>query len=341
MSRPDTTAVEFTSSESYVADSCEPVKLAVANGQIEITAAGRGAYPGVPLPDDALPELTSVGAWNVARAQDWGLDWHRNEGLELTFVAAGKLDFAVSTSSHVLRRGGVTITRPWQPHRVGGPNVTPSRLIWVILDLGVQRPNQPWVWPSWLLLDRDAQERLTRLLRGIERPVWDADAELVRAFERLPRSLAGGRANMSQLALGINEVLVALLDVMERERPILDSRLASSERTIELFLHDLPHRLAEPWTLETMSAACGIGRTRFAHYVHALTNLSPVAHLRLLRVEQAARLLAGNPALSVTDICFSCGFSSTQYFATVFRAERHVSPLEYRMATRAREARGA
>jgi AraC-like DNA-binding protein len=60
--------------------------------------------------------------------------------------------------------------------------------------------------------------------------------------------------------------------------------------------------------------------------------LSPGEQLRQFRLRQAAERLR-NPnwkARSITEICFSCGFSSSSHFSTEFRRFYGVSPREYR-----------
>jgi hypothetical protein len=48
--------------------------------------------------------------------------------------------FAVDRIDYNLSRGNLTVTRPWQLHRVGNPNGTACRLHWIILDRGIRRP---------------------------------------------------------------------------------------------------------------------------------------------------------------------------------------------------------
>lgn len=329
-------AVYRTASREYIADSCEPLREAAEAGEIRLVAAGRSAYPGRRLPPGRLPELRSVGVWDATEPQSWGLDWHRNEGLEIAFLGAGRLTLELADGTYSLRPGDLTITHPWQRHRLGDPHVTPSRLSWLILDLGVRRPNQQWSWPDWLLLDRTSIDRLTQLLRETNRPVWRADAATEFAFERLPRSLGGPEINVPLLALAVNEVLVALLELLDRQQPTLDRKLTSSEHAVEVFLDTLADHVEEPWTLESMAAECGVARTRFTQHCKAITNVTPMAFLRRTRVAHAAALLSARPDLSITEICFACGFSSSQYFATVFKQEQAISPSEYRARVAAR-----
>ena len=74
---------------TYHADTCEPLKRGVERGEVTLVARARGAYPGDRLRPDDVPEVRTVGYWDALHDQRWGLDWHRNEGIELTFVAQG------------------------------------------------------------------------------------------------------------------------------------------------------------------------------------------------------------------------------------------------------------
>ena len=318
--------------ELYHADTCEPLTAAVARGELRLAALGRGSYPGQPLPARDLRELCSLGMWDARTAQHWGLGWHRNEGIELTYLAAGHLDFAVEDRTFTLAPGSFTITRPWQKHRVGDPHVTASRLIWLILDVGVRRPNQAWHWPAWMLLDSALLRRLTLKLRHNEQPVWKADRRLARCFEELAAHC--GRplspAHSTQLKIVINELWIALAGLLTSRRMHLDESLSSTERTVRLFLDDLRSRSDEPWTLDTMAEQCGIGRSCLSQYCRQHTNCTPIEYLTRCRLEHACSLLQSEPARSITDIALACGFQTSQYFATVFARNFGRAPRAWR-----------
>ncbi len=307
--------------ELYHADTCDPLVGAARRGELGLAALGRGSYPGGRLPPCDLRELCSVGVWDAHTDQPSGLDWHRNEGIELTYLAAGHLDFAVDGESFKLEPGNFTVTRPWQKHRVGNPNVTASRLIWVILDVGVRRPNQSWRWPAWMLFERALLRQLTVQLRHNEQPVWKADRAVTQCFQdiagccRTPASAT----RTTRLKLVVNALWMAIAARRERRALPLDEGLSSSERAVRLFLNDLKGRSDEPWTLADMAKQCGIGRTLFGRYCQKHANCTPVGYLTRCRLEQARGLLRTEPARSITDIAYACGFGSSQYFATVFR----------------------
>lgn len=316
----------------YAADTCEALKAAARRGEVVLDGLARGAYPGARMPAGWVPEVRSLGAWDATRPQRWGLDPHRNEGIEFTFLSRGRLDFEVDGRPYLLRRGDLTITRPWQRHRVGAPAVAASRLHWLILDVRVRRPHQRWVWPDWLVCAPADLARLTRLLQHNETPVWRGNARVGECFERLSavcRRPHPPRA-ASRLALLINDLLLEVLDLLDRRDIRLDASLTRARRSVDLFLREVAAHPGGPWTLDAMAAHCGLRRSRFAHYTRDLTGLTPVEYLTACRVAAARRLLREEPDRPVTGIAFDCGFQSSQYFANVFRRLTGVAPGAYR-----------
>jgi AraC family L-rhamnose operon regulatory protein RhaS len=332
-----------TGSGTFVADTCKPLTRAAARGDLHFSAVARSHYPGVRAPRGWLPGLCSVGLWDATRDQDWGLDWHRNEGIEITYLQRGSLPFASATRgqkrSSTLRPGTMTITRPWQAHRVGSPSVTPSRLHWIILDVGVRRPHQAWRWPAWLTLPPDDVARLEQRLRGTDRCVFDTTPELRSCFNRIAHchrsESPGGKGSHAEfdfasLGLEVGQLIVHVLRALDSRPVRSDPALSTIEQTVRLFLDDLPSHLAEPWTLPVMARECGLAQTRFAHYCRRLTGLSPGRYLTRCRVERAAQLLRERPDLSITAIAQQTGFGSSQYFATSFKRLTRTTPKQWR-----------
>lgn len=322
-------------SGTFRADTCEPLRGAAERGAIDLWAYGRGTYPGTRLQGGVMPGLQSVGLWEADTNQDWGLDWHRNEGIEITCVTGGKTSFSCDEQEYELASGSVTITRPWQLHRIGRPDIAASSLCWFIIDLGVRRPNQDWTWPAWLPIPADDLARLTELLRHDECPVWRATRDVTRAVQRLERALKGEASQpLARIALCVSEILIEMVDLLEQQRKAPNPYLSSTERMVELFLTTLRDRLDKPWTVDAMAAACGLGRTRFIHYCRQVVNVSPLEYLTALRVEEAARLL-GSGNLKVSEVAVRCGFQSSQYFSTVFRRRFGCPPRDVRASSRA------
>jgi len=209
-----------------------------------------------------------------------------------------------------------------------------GRLHWLILDVGVRRPNQPWKWPAWLVLTKPDRERLTTMLRQNEKPVWHAGAELRGCFQRIGQAVELDRdgSSVSRLAALINELLVLVLEMFSLQRIALDESLSGSRRTVELLLGELRDdlsQLARPWALGDLAERCGLGPTRFVQLCKQLTNMTPTQYLTHHRVEAASRMLRQQADATIADVGRPCGFASGQYFATVFRRHLGQSPTEW------------
>jgi len=313
------------------ADSCEPVKGAVEAGEMELFAISRNNYPGVPFKVHEVPGVSSFGYWKTTGKQRFGLPAHQNEGIELTVSLQGETPVTVDGVSHLLGQGQIMVTRPWQKHSIGNPCFTQGRVGWLILDVGVRHPHQEWVWPEWVLLSTSELKSLTRALRQNEdaiRPVSPAYLELFNRLLLIAKSPEQPH-RATRLALLINSMLLELFVTFDSTPTTYKESLTDSLRSIRLFLEQLPKRLHELWTLQTMSEACGIGLTRFSTQFSALTGETPAKYLMNLRMETAAKLLQ-NRELPLQDIIKQVGFTTTSYFIQVFSRHHGQTPAVYR-----------
>jgi AraC-like DNA-binding protein/quercetin dioxygenase-like cupin family protein len=329
--------VFVTSREAYVADACVPLEDAANKGKITMHAVAHGSYPGCRLEKNVLQGLSSIGYWDCSFEQEWGLGWHRNEGFEVCFLETGKLQLTIDRedNSYQVKPGHITITHPWQRHRLGEPNIGPSRLHWIIFDVNVRRPNQKWAWPDWIILSDNDLNDLTDFFCYTDQPLWQSTRHLRECFRNIAAILASPEPEkrISLLAVKINELFILLLEQFRMHNPQLKTNLSGSQKSVQVFLQDLETNLnsaAHQWTLEEMASHCGLGKTQFRHYCRELTNMLPVEYLMKCRADWAVKLMQQDGGLSMTKIAIKCGFSSSQYFSTIFRRIKECSPIEYR-----------
>jgi AraC-like DNA-binding protein len=318
----------------YEIDRCEPQNRAIETGKIIFHALTKGHYPGTRVPENILSGLNSIGFWNAGDAQDWGEDPHRNEGVEITFLETGSMAFVADQRKYNLRAGQFTITRPWQLHKLGAPNIGPGRLHWLIMDVGVRRPHQNWHWPEWMVLTKDDLTELTRKLRHNENPVWNATPAITQCFRELARTVEAWDQPhaVSRLATNLNQLFLSILEALSEQQLQETPDLTSRQRTVELFLQEVENNPAissELWTINSMAEHCGMGVTAFSKYCRELVNAGPMEFLNRCRLDRAAQQLREKPGLSITEIAMACGFNSSQYFATRFRQRFQSSPSRF------------
>lgn len=315
----------------YHADTCLPLIDAYKRNKIKFKALARHTYPGDRLDDNTLG-LNSIGYWDANEPQDWGLDWHRNEGIEFHFLESGTMPYAQENKEVVLTPNHLTITRPWEAHKVGNPNIGMGKFYWVIIDLGVRRPHQEWVWPEWITLTQDDLGQLTTFLRQNEQSILKTDQRIRDCFKRINVAVNSDEkgSNASRIRLLVNYLLILILDLLKTQNIELNESLIDSSRSVQYFLKELDKNLSEDWTIERMSKSAGVGLTRFTHHCKQLTNLTPMRYLTMRRLEMSKKILLENENLTVSDVAYSCGFTTSQYFSTVFKKHEKCSPNEFR-----------
>nr|WP_299382264.1 AraC family transcriptional regulator [Allomuricauda sp.] len=316
----------------YHADKCLPLVDAAKRNKIKSKMLARHTYPGERLDDNTLG-LNSIGYWDAHEPQDWGLDWHRNEGIEFHFLESGSMPYAQENKEVVLKPNYLTITRPWEAHKVGNPYVGMGKFYWVILDLGVRRPHQEWQWPEWVTLTPEDLNRLTTILRQNEQSILKTNKEVRNCFINIGKAVDTDEAgsNASKIRLLVNYLLILILDLVDTDDVVLNESLTESSRSVHFFLKELENSLAENWTIEQMSQSAGVGVTRFTYHCKQLTNVTPMRYLMLRRLEMSKRMLLEDDAKTITEIAYQCGFTTSQYFSSVFKKHEQCTPNEYRM----------
>lgn len=80
--------------------------------------------------------------------------------------------------------------------------------------------------------------------------------------------------------------------------------------------------------IEKMSGELNISRVHLYRKLKAITNQNPTEFIRTIRLKQAAYLLSLGK-LNVSEIAYSVGFNSHQYFTNSFQKYFNMSPTEY------------
>lgn len=317
----------------YSPDCCAPLENATRQQEIEMHTLARDHYPGIPLKEDELENIKSIGYWNATKQQSWDLEWHYNEGIEICFLEAGQVDLFIGDEILPLHPQYLSITRPWLRHKIG--HIGRSKLHWFIIDVGVRFPHQDWIWPNWIVLSKSNLSKLTRILQLNEQPVWKTNNTLKGCFAELGQTILQNNTPYldSKIKICVNRILISLLELFEKESVSFDEKLISSKRSVNIFLAELDSLYAQIWTLENMAEYCGLGVTQFSKYCQEITNRSPMKFLNDIRLEKACQQLKQSADKNIIDIAFDCGFSSNQYFTRVFKERYGMSPQRFRVSS--------
>ncbi|MBQ8953315.1 MAG: AraC family transcriptional regulator [Clostridia bacterium] len=110
--------------------------------------------------------------------------------------------------------------------------------------------------------------------------------------------------------------------------PLSESAMINEYRAKKMlsFIHE---RFYEDLTIDAIAASASISRSECFRCFRRSINKKPIEYITEYRIEHAIDLLM-HSNLSITDICYQSGFSSTSYFGKVFRNITGMPPRIYR-----------
>lgn len=158
---------------------------------------------------------------------------------------------------------------------------------------------------------------LDELLRLVTRRMFDETIGLPAAVTRLSEVV-------------FIEILRVGIGRLGELRQILDAfRDAQVGRALEL-IHAAP---AKPWTVESLAAAVGMSRSRFAERFAQAMGVGPMAYLADWRLQKALALLDERTS-SIQRVAADTGYRSAAAFSRAFAGKFGVPPSDYRRADR-------
>lgn len=265
---------------------------------------------------------------------------HRLLDLRLLRLAKGRTRWSVDGESFEMREGDILVIRPGQIF--SGIVSTESVSVEVeSIEISSDHEALDEILVDALGLNRrDANSVALQLQSKPTGPVRTA-IEVQRSFSELVKSDVRntGLQELYQ-RLTISRILASVCEIEFEEKATDMVQRSSSEKAVADFLAELETRCEEEWTLETMAESAGLKRSRFGTLCRQLTGESPATRLNRLRIRRGRRLLSETDR-TVTDIAFDCGYSSSQYFAKIFRRFQGHEPTHYRRLARASNTGGS
>lgn len=264
------------------------------------------------------------GRCNFSRAYT-GLQEHAHPGtMEICFLAKGTQLYRMGRQDYVLRGGDIFITFPDERHSTGEAPQEKGALYWVQIIL----PRRP----SRFLNCNPADARgLVAQLMAIRHRHFEGEPRFQPLLDEILLAATSGRNPLRGIAI-TSKLIEFLLKVIEcsrrNPRRALSPAMNNLLRVIEV-------RIEEPLTIRDLAAAVGLSVSRFkARFKHEI-GIPPADYVQRSKIAAAKSLLAGprslsGPRVTITDIAFRLGFSSSQYFATVFKRYTGQSPRGYR-----------
>ena len=98
---------------------------------------------------------------------------------------------------------------------------------------------------------------------------------------------------------------------------------------INIVFNHVKNNFKEEVTLTEIADKAGMTVPSFCRYFKKITNKTFIQFVNEYRLVHASKLLAEQP-MSITDVCFECGFNNFSHFNKSFKAFTGQNPSEYR-----------
>jgi len=203
----------------------------------------------------------------------------------------------------------------------------PSTLCGIVFDPGSRQAtkNTPF-------LPRDLDWIAGQLDRG---SLWAAPmgTELRRTAGALYRELRrrdGAGAGSEEWAAPSLR-LIACTAILESARQLTGAGPREFRQVLAAAIAYMEQHCCQPLRVDDLVNQVGCSRARFFAMFKHSTGMTPNDYLQRLRINRAGEMLCSS-SQSATDIAYSLGFSSSQYFCNVFRKYTGMTPIEFRDA---------
>lgn len=235
-----------------------------------------------------------------------------NNAFEISLITQGHLSFYTNNEDYVVPGGSVFISYPNEIHSTHGAPLSPLKMYWLQID--VSNPEQ------FLFLDKKSAQNLIDSLSSLNKHLIKTDNKEIRKVIEKAFRLSLEKCKpmlVTSYILTFLELLLTCADqvVLDESHEIQD---------VTKYIHN---HIYDNLDLDDLAARSSLSLSQFKVNFARIMGTPPRQYINHAKVDYAKKLLRSG--LSVTEVAMQLGFSSSSYFATVFKKYVNCSPLKY------------
>jgi AraC-like DNA-binding protein/mannose-6-phosphate isomerase-like protein (cupin superfamily) len=290
----------------------------IATGMIAQSVTVYGHEIGLPM----LIHVSRVRSQIASR-----VTWHSHQGFELLFLVEGATAYEFAGPHTVELHGGhFLVVPPGLVHRGLQDVRSPSTICGLALNA-----SRLSAWKTTTFTAADVC-RVRVALENASRKVHPFNPALRWLVRRLMEETANYPANPHRAEAGIALRALICAVLVEAMRQMLLPPTEPKEFVAAAITY-LRQHFQEPVRMSDLVRHVGYSRARMFDLFKAETGLTPNDYLQRLRIEKAKEQLRQTNR-PIAEIGLATGFSTGQYFSTVFGRYTGVSPMGFRKGAR-------
>lgn len=263
-----------------------------------------------------IPGLRMIGCHNTSRALAPLSPHFHKDCFEFTYVVQGNLSFTVNGRTYQLSSGDLFVTFPNEIHDTGNEPMPLHKIYWFQIDVSKSE--------NFLFTETSMAKELIRQLYSLKKRIIKMDEITEKWMEEIFKNVELGETLgklMSSYMLGSFLCQV----IKKAEAPDQKVKISSDIRKAKAYIQE---HIEESITMEKLAEISMLSISRFKQKFQQQLGNSPRAYINYYKIEAAKRML--QEGKNVTDTAMKLGFSSSNYFSSVFHRYTSQSPSTYR-----------
>ncbi len=271
---------------------------------------GSSAYPFVlyqiPFADQTL--ITSI---------------HWQDDVEILSVTNGEIELTLDGEITMLKTGDIVCINPGQIHGYRGITEDTQCDIFIF----------PWEHLEFVKEDHNQNRFLKALIEGSYGfPLYFATDTIIR--EIIIKIIQLQKQRTATYEMMTKALLLQIIALLAEKNAFVSLQPAKQDGICKDILRYIHQHYMDKLTVSQLSTAVGISPTYFCAFFAEHFHQHFTEYLRSYRIEQACFMLT-RTTLSITEIAFATGFSSSSHFIHCFCEMRGITPLAYRKKNKA------
>lgn len=247
---------------------------------------------------------------------DWQSIQHTHNCSELFFVTGGSGQFLIENETYSVSAGDLVIVNPNVLHTELSLNGSP--LTYIVLGIeGLELTG---------FTDEEYKNFCILNITSIREAALYYLNQMIAEIE----AQAEGHEYICQ---NLMEILIILLGRQTNFSTTLSPVTKKTNRLCGSAKRYIDHHYKENITLDLLASQYHVSKYYLVHAFREEFGISPINYLISRRIKEAEYLLS-NTDHSLSVISSTVGFSSSSYFAQIFKKQKGISPREYRKESR-------
>lgn len=265
-----------------------------------------------------INNVIEVGKLSYRTARP-SLEPHKHiNAIEVCYLARGNQTYAVDGKKYKLTGGDIFITTPNQTHSTAQAPEERSILYWTQIIL----PTSP---KKFFNLTGDNAIFLANKVANITKHHFKGNKNIWQLFDKIFSLENESNKTLRQINWE-NSYVTLLLELLNCYSNSTTKK--KNERIIQLQDY-ITNNITETLSIGLLAEVAGLSESRLKTVFRNSVGMPPGEYIMRKKV-QAAQHFLRQDNMTITEIAFELAFSSSQYFATVFKQYTTFTPRQYR-----------